>query len=99
FGRLDLVVPVLLGAISVRLIRHPEKPEANGRIVIGLSALLLGVLGLVHIGCGAPGRGEGTVAIRDAGGLLGWGMSRPLIFTLGEVLAVPLLVLVTVFGL
>ena len=99
FGRLDLVVPVLLGAISVRLVRHPEKPEANGRIVIGLSALLLGVLGLVHIGCGAPGRGEGTVAIRDAGGLLGWAMSRPLIFTLGEVLAVPLLVLVTVFGL
>ncbi|MGW1949863.1 cell division protein FtsK, partial [Streptomyces sp. NPDC001940] len=48
FGRLDLLVPLLLGGIAVRLIRHPEKPEANGRIVIGLSALVIGVLGQVH---------------------------------------------------
>lgn len=99
FGRLDLLVPILLGVISVRLIRHPEKPEANGRIVIGLSALVVGVLGLVHIGCGAPGRGEGEDALRDAGGLIGWAVSRPLIFTVGEMLAVALLALITVFGL
>ncbi|MCM2578777.1 DNA translocase FtsK [Streptomyces meridianus] len=99
FGRLDLLVPILIGAMAVRLIRHPERPEANGRIVIGLSALVIGVLGQVHMACGAPGRGEGTAAIRDAGGLIGWAASRPLIFTMGEVLAVPLLVLVTVFGL
>ncbi|MGP3947862.1 DNA translocase FtsK [Streptomyces sp. 7N604] len=99
FGRLDLVVPLLLGAIAVRLIRHPEQPEANGRIVIGLSALVIGVLGQVHVACGAPGRGEGTEAIRDAGGLIGWAVSRPLIFTVGQALAVALLVLLTVFGL
>lgn len=99
FGRLDLLVPILLGAISVRLIRHPEKPEANGRIVIGLSALVIGILGLVHIGCGAPGRDKGIEALQDAGGLIGWGVSRPMIFTVGEVLAIPLLVLITVFGL
>ncbi len=99
FGRLDLLVPVLLGAVAVRLIRHPEKPEANGRIVIGLSALVIGVLGQVHIACGSPGRGEGTEAMQDAGGLIGWAASKPLIFTTGSVLAVPLLVLLTVFGL
>lgn len=99
FGRLDLLVPVLLGALVVRLIRHPEQPEANGRIVIGLSALVVGVLGLVHIACGAPGRGGGDEALRDAGGLIGWGAAMPLIYTVTEVLAVPLLVLVTVFGL
>lgn len=99
FGRLDLIVPILLGAIAVRLILHPEKPEANGRIVIGLSALVIGVLGQVHIACGAPGRGQGTQAIQDAGGLIGWAASRPLIVAMGEVLAVPLLVLLTVFGL
>ena len=99
FGRLDLLVPILIGAMAVRLIRHPERPEANGRIVVGLSALVIGVLGQVHMACGSPGRGEGTAAIRDAGGLIGWAASRPLIFTMGEVLAVPLLVLVTVFGL
>ncbi|MFJ6596903.1 DNA translocase FtsK [Streptomyces violaceusniger] len=99
FGRLDLVVPILLGTIAARLILHPERPEANGRIVIGLSALVIGVLGQVHIACGAPGRGQGTEAIQDAGGLIGWAVSRPLIYLMGDVLAVPLLVLLTVFGL
>ncbi|MEU1077892.1 DNA translocase FtsK [Streptomyces sp. NPDC005878] len=99
FGRLDLLVPLLLGAIAVRLILYPEKPEANGRIVIGLSALVLGVLGQVHIACGSPGRDDGTSAMQDAGGLIGWGASKPLEFLMGDVLAVPMLVLLTVFGL
>ncbi|GAA2982568.1 DNA translocase FtsK [Streptomyces flavovirens] len=99
FGRLDLLVPILLGAVAVRLILYPERPEANGRIVIGLSALVVGVLGQVHIACGSPGREDGTDAMQDAGGLIGWAASKPLIFTMGEVLAVPLLLLLTVFGL
>ncbi|WP_434597332.1 DNA translocase FtsK [Streptomyces sp. A5-4] len=99
FGRLDLLVPILLGVIGVRVILYPEKPEANGRIVIGLSALVVGVLGQVHIACGSPGRADGTEAMQDAGGLIGWAASMPLIFTMGEVLAVPLLLLLTLFGL
>ncbi|MET4925374.1 DNA translocase FtsK [Streptomyces sp. PSRA5] len=99
FGRLDLLVPILLGAVAVRLILYPQRPEANGRIVIGLSALVIGVLGLVHIACGSPGRDAGTEAMQDAGGLIGWSASMPLIFAMGEVLAVPMLVLLTVFGL
>ncbi|MDQ0583850.1 S-DNA-T family DNA segregation ATPase FtsK/SpoIIIE [Streptomyces rishiriensis] len=99
FGRLDLLVPILLAVIAVRFVRHPEKPEANGRIVIGLSALVIGVLGQVHIACGAPARSDGMQAIRDSGGLIGWGAATPLTYTMGEVLAVPMLVLLTVFGL
>ncbi|MDT9685784.1 DNA translocase FtsK [Streptomyces sp. TRM76323] len=99
FGRLDLLVPLLVGTMAVRLILHPEKPEANGRIVIGLSALVVGVLGQVHIACGSPGRDAGAQAMQDAGGLIGWAASTPLIFMTGEVLAVPLLVLLTLFGL
>ncbi|WP_330348190.1 DNA translocase FtsK [Streptomyces sp. NBC_00582] len=99
FGRLDLLVPILLAVIAVRFIRHPEQPDANGRIVIGLSALVIGVLGQVHIACGAPARSDGMQAIRDAGGLIGWGAATPLTYTMGEVLAVPLLVLLTIFGL
>ncbi|MEV6173757.1 DNA translocase FtsK [Streptomyces sp. NPDC051954] len=99
FGRLDLLVPLLLAIIAVRFIRHPEQPEANGRIVIGLSALLIGVLGQVHVACGSPARSDGMQAIRDAGGLIGWGAATPLTYTMGEVLAVPLLVLLTIFGL
>ncbi|MER5944211.1 DNA translocase FtsK [Streptomyces sp. NPDC001928] len=99
FGRLDLLVPILLAVIAVRFIRHPEQPEANGRIVIGLSALVIGVLGQVHIAVGSPARSDGMQAIRDAGGLIGWGAATPLTHTMGEVLAVPLLALLTIFGL
>jgi len=99
FGRLDLLVPILLAVIGVRFIRHPEQPEANGRIVIGLSALVIGVLGQVHIAVGSPARSDGMSAIRDAGGLIGWGAATPLTHTMGDVLAVPLLVLLTIFGL
>ncbi|MFE6687434.1 DNA translocase FtsK [Streptomyces sp. NPDC057743] len=99
FGRLDLVVPILLGGIAVRLIRHPEQPEANGRILIGLTALVAGVLGQVAMACGSPGRGDGLAAVQDAGGYVGWAVSKPLIFTVGQTLAVALLVLLTVFGL
>ncbi len=99
FGRLDLVVPILLAVMAIRLFRHPERPEANGRIVIGLSALVLGVLGQVHVACGSPGRGDGWQAMRDAGGMIGWVASKPLLFTVGDMLAVPLLALLTVFGL
>ncbi|MEV7545717.1 DNA translocase FtsK [Streptomyces sp. NPDC089915] len=99
FGRLDLLVPILLGVMAVRFIRHPDQSDANGRIGIGLSALVIGVLGLVHIACGAPGRDEGTTAMQNAGGLVGWAASKPLIFTMGAPLAVPMLVLLTVFGL
>ncbi|WP_406441249.1 DNA translocase FtsK [Streptomyces sp. NBC_00631] len=99
FGRLDLLVPILLAMIAVRFMRHPEQPEANGRIVIGLSALVIGVLGQVHIACGSPARSDGMQGIRDAGGLIGWAAATPLTYTMTEVLAVPLLVLLTVFGL
>lgn len=68
FGRLDLLVPILLGAIAVRLILYPEKPEANGRIVIGLSALVIGVLGLVHVACGARGAARARKRYRTPAG-------------------------------
>jgi len=99
FGRLDVLVPFLLGGLTFRLMRHPGPPEADGRIAIGLSTLVVGVLGLVHIGCGAPGMGGGATRIRQAGGILGWAASTPMLAAAGPPLAVPLLLLVAFFGL
>ncbi|GAA1259714.1 DNA translocase FtsK [Kitasatospora nipponensis] len=99
FGRLDVLVPLLLAVLAIRLMRHPELPEANGRIAIGLSALVIGVLGLVHIGCGAPGMQSGATRIRQAGGILGWAASTPMMAAAGPPLAVPLLLLLAFFGL
>ncbi|WP_370100393.1 DNA translocase FtsK [Streptacidiphilus sp. MAP12-20] len=99
FGQLTVVVPLLLFGIAVRLMRHPERPEANGRIVIGLGALTTGVLGLIHISCGAPGFQAGATRIRESGGLIGLAASRWLMSAAGPALAVPFLVLVSFFGL
>ncbi|MFF4652515.1 DNA translocase FtsK [Streptomyces sp. NPDC001380] len=99
FGRLDVLVALPLAGIAWRLLRHPERPEANGRIVIGLGALTVGVLGLVHIGCGAPGMQTGATRIRQAGGIVGWAASRPMMAAAGPALAVPLLLLLAFFGL
>ncbi|MDH6576510.1 DNA translocase FtsK [Kitasatospora sp. MAP5-34] len=99
FGRLDVLVPLLLSGIAVRWLRHPELPEANGRIAVGLSALVVGVLGLVHIGCGAPVMSSGATRIRQAGGILGWAVSTPMMAAAGPPLAVPLLLLLAFFGL
>ncbi|GAA2258251.1 DNA translocase FtsK [Kitasatospora cystarginea] len=99
FGRLDVLMPLLLAVLAVRLMRHPGVPEANGRVAIGLSALIVGVLGLVHIGCGAPGMSSGATRIRLAGGILGWAVSTPMMAAAGPPLAVPLLLLLAFFGL
>ncbi len=98
FGRLDLLVPILVGGIAARVFFRPEQPEANGRIVIGLSALVVGVLGQVAIACGSPDQDD-VAGVRDAGGYLGWVVSKPLLFMVGQTLSVALLALVTVFGL
>jgi S-DNA-T family DNA segregation ATPase FtsK/SpoIIIE len=99
FGKLTALVPVLLFGIAVRLMRHPERPEANGRIVIGLTALTIGVLGLVHIGYGAPSLQAGAERMRESGGLIGMAASRWLMAAAGPALAVPFLTLVSFFGL
>ncbi len=98
FGRVGLVLPLVLLGLAVRILRHPQDAEAGGRIGIGLSALVLSVLGLVHIARGLPDPGQ-PVQLREAGGYLGYLVSSPLVSAVSAFVAVPLLVLLMVFGL
>ncbi|MGW9211743.1 DNA translocase FtsK [Embleya sp. NPDC055664] len=98
-GRLDVLVPFLVGALGVRVMRHPDQKDATGRIVIGCTALVCAVLGLIHVGCGTPQPGDGAAAMRDAGGLVGWAFATPPVHLVTRWVAVPLLVLLIVFGL
>ncbi|HTE71634.1 MAG TPA: DNA translocase FtsK [Actinomycetes bacterium] len=99
FGRVGLVVPLVLLALGVRLLRHPEDAEASGRIGIGLFALVLSVVGLVHIARGLPDPSKGAEDMREAGGVLGFLVSSPLEAAVTQWVAVPLLVLLGCFGL
>ena len=80
FGRVGLVVPLVLLGLGVRILRHPQDAEAGGRIGIGLGSIALAVLGLVHIARGLPDPGEGHgVPLREGGGYLGYLVASPLV--------------------
>jgi S-DNA-T family DNA segregation ATPase FtsK/SpoIIIE len=93
-----VVVPVLLVALAWRILRHPERVSASGRIVIGWGTLSFGVLGLLHIAHGSPEPSLGATAVRHAGGTVGFMVAAPLESGLTVWLAVPLLALLAAFG-
>ncbi|HEX6485807.1 MAG TPA: DNA translocase FtsK 4TM domain-containing protein, partial [Nocardioidaceae bacterium] len=99
-GLLGWFVPLLLVFIAVRNLRNPESNGPAGRQVIGWSALLFGVLGLVHIANGMPEPKLGdTAELQQAGGALGFVIASLLMDLLRSTLvAVPLLVLLATFG-
>jgi hypothetical protein len=99
FGSGSWTVPLLLGLLAWRFLRHPDNNAATARMVVGWSALLIGALGLAHIAAGTPRWPAGLPAIRSAGGLIGFGASVPLVDLLSKWGATPVLVLISGFGL
>ena len=100
-GLLAWLVPVLLCVVAWRNMRNPERNGPAGRQVIGWSALLFGVLGLVHVGNGMPRPRLGdTEPLQQAGGALGFVVASLLMDLLRSTyVVVPLLVLLAAFGL
>ncbi len=99
-GLLGWFVPLLLCFVAWRTLRDPESNGPAGRQVIGWAALLFGVLGLVHIANGmpVPHRGD-TEALQQAGGAIGFVISSLFLDLLrSSMVVVPLLVLLSVFG-
>jgi S-DNA-T family DNA segregation ATPase FtsK/SpoIIIE len=70
-GVLAKALPVVLIYLAIRLMRHPQESEANGRISIGFTALIVALDVLIHIGCGMPSPRDDWAGIRAAGGLVG----------------------------
>ncbi len=99
FGSAAWTVPLLLGLLAWRFLRHPDRNAQTGRMVIGWSCLLLGGLGLVHIAAGTPQPAAGVSAMRSGAGLIGFFVSAPLVAALTPWIAAPLLALVSGFGL
>ncbi|WP_395108744.1 DNA translocase FtsK 4TM domain-containing protein [Actinomadura sp. SCN-SB] len=98
-GVLAMALPLLLGVIAWRTLRHPEHNDDTGRIVIGLTALAVGMLGIVHIAAGGPAPAREMEEVRRAGGVIGWLAAAPLEAALSGWVAVPLLLLLSGFGL
>jgi DNA segregation ATPase FtsK/SpoIIIE, S-DNA-T family len=98
-GRLAWVAPLLLVAAAVRLLRHPSKASPTGRAVIGWTALVFGVTGMLHVAAGTPLATDGSKAMRAGGGWFGYITAAPLTSAVSWVVAFPLLALLAGFGL
>jgi DNA segregation ATPase FtsK/SpoIIIE, S-DNA-T family len=96
-GVLGYLAPILLALMGWRTLRHPDRNGPVGRQVIGWSAILLGLLGLINIARGLPRTNE-PERLRDAGGIIGYVSSSLLTDLLTVYVAVPLLILLLLFG-
>ena len=98
FGALAWVAPILLLALAWRFLRHPDQNGATGRLAIGITAILVSVLGLWHLAQGASTPSNGADAMNSAGGTMGWIVTAPVVAALGSIVSGFLLVLLGFFG-
>jgi S-DNA-T family DNA segregation ATPase FtsK/SpoIIIE len=98
-GALAWITPLLLLGLAWRFLRHPEDNATTGRLVIGASAVLVGVIGLWHLLMGAPTPSDGADAMNAAGGVIGWMATAPIVSAVGSIVAGIVLLLLLSFGL
>ncbi|KAB1936913.1 DNA translocase FtsK [Micromonospora sp. ALFpr18c] len=94
-GAISVVVPVLLMIGAWRLMRQPADPAHRGRGLVGWGSLLVSTAALLQIGQDPTD----TVQRDYAGGLVGAGVGGLLERAVTAWVAVPLLVLLLLFGL
>jgi S-DNA-T family DNA segregation ATPase FtsK/SpoIIIE len=97
-GTAAYVLPVLLVMAAWRTMRQPDRNGPGGRQVVGWACLALGALGLAHIAGGMPRPVDGAEALQRAGGAIGYVASTIVADLLTIWVAVPLLGLLTLFG-
>jgi DNA segregation ATPase FtsK/SpoIIIE, S-DNA-T family len=95
-GGIAAALPVLMLVAAVRLMRKAVEEPPRGRGVVGWSALLVGVAGLLHLMMGQPAK---PLEMEKAGGVLGRFTGGLLAAAVTSWVAVPLLLLLAVFGL
>src|SRR5665811_361175 len=91
-------VPIALLLLGIRLLRAPDDPASTNRVTIGTTALTFAAAGLVHISSGLPSPPDGALRMRDAGGIIGFLASSPIVAAVRTWGAVPLLLLLGFFG-
>ncbi|OCB43872.1 cell division protein FtsK [Mycobacterium vulneris] len=91
-----VLVPVVLGAVAVILMRTEPDPESRPRLILGSAMIVLPMLGLWHLWSGSP---QDPIARQHAAGFVGFAIGGPLSDGLTEWIAAPLLFMGVLFGL
>ncbi len=95
-GAVSVALPMLLLVGAVVLMRSEPRPEKRPRLVIGALLVILPLLGLLHLLCGAPADNAGRMYAGGAVGYLAGGFLAQGITTW---VAAPLLALVLFYGI
>jgi DNA segregation ATPase FtsK/SpoIIIE, S-DNA-T family len=95
-GSAVVLLPILLIAIAVVLMRTEPNPEARPRLILGAAMIALPALGFWHLWAGSP---ADPVARRGAAGFIGFALGGPLSDGLTPWIATPLLMIGVLFGL
>ena len=99
FGRVAYALPIALLLFGIRLLRAPQDQASTNRITIGTTVVTFAAAGLVHISAGLPSPPDGALKMNDAGGMIGFLASSPIVAAIKPIGAVPLLLLVGFFGI
>jgi S-DNA-T family DNA segregation ATPase FtsK/SpoIIIE len=94
-GSAVVLVPIVLAAIAVVLMRTEPDPEARPRLILGTTMIALPALGLWHLWAGSPME---PATRQHAAGFLGFAIGGPLSDGLTEWIAAPLLFIGVLFG-
>ncbi len=94
-GGAVILLPLLIAAVAVILMRTEPCPEIRPRWVLGTAMIALPVLGLWHLWTGSPAE---PAARQRAGGFLGFVIGGPLSDGLTAWIATPLLIVAILFG-
>ena len=93
FGKIAIVTPLLFIYFAFRLFKAPDEGRANGRITIGALLLVLSSTGLAQVF-----QDSDIHNVKGAGGVVGYGVGRPLSNLGTSLLAIPILLLFLFFG-
>jgi S-DNA-T family DNA segregation ATPase FtsK/SpoIIIE len=94
-GSAVVLLPILLVALAVLLMRTEPNPEARPRLVLGTAMIALPVLGLWHLWSGAP---QDPADRQRVAGFVGFVIGGPLSDGLTPWIATPLLIIGVLFG-
>jgi S-DNA-T family DNA segregation ATPase FtsK/SpoIIIE len=96
-GLLANLVPVIFIFFAYRLFKSTDDSADIGRISIGTILIVISTTSLSHIFNGSTG--TGATAMRDGGGWIGYAASTGLVALVTEVLAIPIFLIILLFGL
>ena len=94
-GGAVVLLPVLVAAVGVMLMRTEPNPEARPRLIVGTAMIALPVLGLWHLWSGAP---SAPADRQRSAGFIGFAIGGPLSDGVTPWIATPLLIIAALFG-